>query len=195
MNKSLYYLLSLWITSIFVVGCGEVVDQEFDSKPKNSEMESAVVDSNKEINSEHTSYKDSDSSDNQELTKPLNSSAKIKKSSNKKIYTDRTLSGSCRLFFDDDSIKCREIHSRTKNRLISIFKKHCRTTGNGYTGVWSQKECPKKIWGKDRFGGCWSENNDYSTIGYSYFGRDETLAKSLLPLMKSNCSGLYLQDF
>lgn len=106
----------------------------------------------------------------------------------------RKLAGSCRLFFDDNSVKCREIHTSSKSRFIAIAKKHCNTVGNGYTGIWSEKACPRDIWNKERVGGCWSENQDYSSIGYSYVGRDDALAKSMLPLLKSTCNGKFIED-
>lgn len=106
----------------------------------------------------------------------------------------RKLVGSCRLYFADESVRCREIYGNSQARFIKIFVKHCQTDAHDYDGVWSEQACPVQMAEKERVGGCLAEDPDYSTIAYSYVDPRDTLAKGLLPLVRSQCHGTYLPE-
>lgn len=106
----------------------------------------------------------------------------------------RKLVGSCRLYFADESVRCREIYGNSQARFIKIFVKHCQTGANDYDGVWSEQACPVQMSEKERVGGCLAEDPDYSTIAYSYVDPSDALAKGLLPLVRSQCHGTYIPE-
>lgn len=106
----------------------------------------------------------------------------------------RSLVGSCRLYFADDSARCREIYGNSQARLIEIFIKHCQAEGNDYEGEWTEQACPAVLAEKDRVGGCLSEDPDYSTIAYSYVDPNDALAKGLVPLVRTQCRGTFIPE-
>lgn len=106
----------------------------------------------------------------------------------------RNLVGSCRLYFSDDSVRCREIYGSSQARFIEIFIKHCQAGAGDYDGQWSQSSCPLDLADKERVGGCLSEDPDYSTIAYSYIDPNDALAKGLVPLVRTQCLGTYIPE-
>lgn len=106
----------------------------------------------------------------------------------------RNLVGSCRLYFSDDSVRCREIYGSSQARFIEIFIKHCQAGAGDYDGQWSESSCPLDLADKERVGGCLSEDPDYSTIAYSYIDPNDALAKGLVPLVRTQCLGTYIPE-
>lgn len=106
----------------------------------------------------------------------------------------RNLVGSCRLYFSDDSVRCREIYGSSQARFIEIFIKHCQAGAGDYDGQWSESSCPLELAEKERVGGCMTEDPDYSTIAYSYIDPNDALAKGLVPLVRTQCLGTYIPE-
>lgn len=106
----------------------------------------------------------------------------------------RDLVGSCRLYFADDSVRCREIYGSSRARFIEIFIKHCQTGAEDYDGVWSAQSCPLVLADKERVGGCLADDPDYSTIAYSYIDPNDALAKGMVPLVRTRCLGTYIPE-
>lgn len=104
----------------------------------------------------------------------------------------RDLVGSCRLYFPDGSVRCREIYGSSRARFIEIFIRKCHTGAGDYDGVWSEQSCPLDLADRERVGGCLTEDPDYATIAYSYIDPHDALAKGLVPLVRTQCLGTYI---